>query len=56
MDSRAYYEKIWHFYSQLYHISDLELDAKVQEITSLFPNCGANTVSARLKSCGIVVR
>ena len=37
-------------------ISDQELDTRVQEISSLFPNCGEKTVSARLKSSGIVVR
>lgn len=37
-------------------ISEAQLDTKVQEITTLFPNCGEKTVSARLRSNGIIVR
>ena len=35
-------------------LSDQELDTIVQEITSLFPNCGEKTVSGRLKSRGLI--
>ena len=37
-------------------ISEPELDVKVQEITSVFPNCGEKTVRGRLRSSGINVR
>lgn len=37
-------------------LSDQELDTIVQEITSLFPNCGEKTVSGRLKSRGIIIQ
>lgn len=37
-------------------ISDVELDEKVHEITSIFPNCGEKTVSGRLNSMGIIVK
>ena len=37
-------------------LSDQELDTIVQEIASLFPNCGEKTVSGRLKSRGILIQ
>ena len=37
-------------------ISEPELDVKVQEIASVFPNCGEKTVRGRLRSSGINVR
>lgn len=37
-------------------ITASELDDKVQEIVSLFPNCGEKTVSGRLKANGITVQ
>ena len=37
-------------------ISAAELDEKVQEIVTLFPNCGEKTVSGRLKASGVVVQ
>ena len=38
------------------NMSEIELDAKVQEISAMFPNCGEKTVSGRLRSVGIIVR
>ena len=47
---------MWSFSEKLLIINDDELDAKVQEITSLFPNIGEKTVSGRLKHLGIVIQ
>ena len=38
------------------HLTDLELDCAVREITSMFPRCGEKSVSGRLRSKGMLIQ